>query len=124
MPISRCFALRRARQVIDILQHRVPAGAVSNDAQVYISGKFGAREQYRSALQGMGDTLTPMLSGLAELVMRTGAALLLPALIGYSGVFWAEILAWIGADLLLIPSYYATYHKYERRSQKAEPPAQ
>ena len=79
---------------------------------------------YRSALQGMGNALTPMLSGLAELVMRTGAALLLPALIGYSGVFWAEILAWIGADLLLIPSYYATYRKYERRSQKAEPPAQ
>ena len=61
---------------------------------------------YRAALQGMGNTLMPMLSGLAECVMRTLAALLLPSLIGYSGVFWAEALAWFGADLILIPSYY------------------
>ena len=35
---------------------------------------------YRSALQGMGNTLMPMASGLAEFAMRTGSALLLPAL--------------------------------------------
>ena len=61
---------------------------------------------YRSALQGIGNTVMPMLSGLAEFVMRTGAALLLPGLIGYTGVFWAEVLAWAGADLILLPSYY------------------
>ena len=61
---------------------------------------------YRSALQGMGNTVMPMLSGFAELVMRTGSAFLLPGLIGYPGVFWAEVLAWIGADLILMPSYY------------------
>ena len=66
---------------------------------------------YRSALQGMGNTLMPMVSGLAEFAMRTGAAMLLPAVIGYSGVFWAEVLAWIGADLILIPSYYRMYKK-------------
>ena len=66
---------------------------------------------YRSALQGMGNTLMPMVSGLAELVMRTGAALLLPPLIGHSGVFWAEVLAWLGADLILIPSYHAAFRK-------------
>lgn len=67
---------------------------------------------YRSALQGMGNTMMPMLSGLAEFVMRTGAAILLPGLIGYSGVFWAEVLAWLGADFILIPSYYVVYrHK-------------
>lgn len=63
---------------------------------------------YRSTLQGMGNTLMPMLSGLAEFAMRTGAALLLPGLIGYSGVFWAEVLAWLGADMILLPSYRAT----------------
>jgi len=42
---------------------------------------------YRSAQMGMGHTLMPLLSGMAEFVMRTGAALLLPAIIGYSGVF-------------------------------------
>ena len=66
---------------------------------------------YRSTLQGMGNTLMPMLSGLSEFCMRTGAALALPGLIGPSGVFWAEILAWLGADAILIPSYYATVRR-------------
>lgn len=61
---------------------------------------------YRSAQMGMGHTLIPLLSGFAEFIMRTGAALLLPAMIGYAGVFWAEVLAWIGADFFLIPGYY------------------
>jgi len=59
----------------------------------------------RSALQGLGDTFVPMLSGIAEFFMRTGSALLLPGMIGMSGVFWAEVLAWLGADCVLIPGY-------------------
>ena len=37
---------------------------------------------YRSSLQGMGDTVLPMASGIAEFVMRTGAALTLPHILG------------------------------------------
>jgi len=69
---------------------------------------------YRSALQGMGNTIMPMVSGISEFVMRTGAALILPGLIGYSGLFWAEVLAWIGADLILIPSYYGMYKQLSK----------
>jgi len=69
---------------------------------------------YRSALQGMGNTIMPMVSGIAEFVMRTGATLILPGLIGYSGMFWAEVLAWIGADLILIPSYYGMYKQLSK----------
>lgn len=70
---------------------------------------------YRSSLQGMGNTVMPMVSGLAEFVMRTGAALFLPGLIGYTGVFWAEVLAWLGADFILLPSYFAGYAKLKKR---------
>ena len=59
----------------------------------------------RSTLQGIGDTMTPMLSGVAEFVMRTGSALLLPRWIGYRGVFAAEVLAWSGADVILAAGY-------------------
>ncbi|MDO4740206.1 MAG: MATE family efflux transporter [Eubacteriales bacterium] len=62
----------------------------------------------RSALQGMGNTFMPMLSGIAEFFMRTGSALLLPALVGYRGLFWAEVLAWAGADVILLASYFRT----------------
>lgn len=61
---------------------------------------------YRSALQGMGNTVMPMASGIAEFVMRTGGALVLPGLLGYFGIFMAEVLAWVGADFILIPSYF------------------
>lgn len=59
----------------------------------------------RSALQGMGDTLLPMVSGIAEFVMRTGTAIGLPLLIGEAGIFYAEVLAWLGADVILVGSY-------------------
>ena len=61
---------------------------------------------YRSTLQGLGDTVTPMVSGIIELVMRIGNALLLPLLIGEWGVYFAEISAWIGAAIFLIWGYY------------------
>lgn len=59
----------------------------------------------RSCIQGMGNTVLPMLSGLAEFFMRTGAALLLPLLMGQEGIFYAEIAAWTGADIVLFFSY-------------------
>jgi Na+-driven multidrug efflux pump len=71
---------------------------------------------YRSALQGMGNTVMPMVSGIAEFVMRTGSALLLPGLIGYTGLFWAEVLAWLGADVILIPSYYRMYRHASKQA--------
>lgn len=60
----------------------------------------------RSAIQGMGNTVLPMLSGVAEFIMRTGGVLILPALIGENGIFIAEVMAWAGADMILIPSYF------------------
>ena len=40
----------------------------------------------------------PMVSGMAEFVMRISAALILPHFIGQDGIFFAEIAAW--AELL------------------------
>lgn len=66
---------------------------------------------YRSAIQGMGNSVLPMCSGLAELLVRTSCALLLPLFIGEHGVFWAEVLSWVGADLILLPGYFITLRK-------------
>lgn len=66
---------------------------------------------YRSGIQGMGGTLTPMLSGFLELALRIVSVLLLPLLIGQWGVYFADGLGWIGAFLLLMLSYYSTFRK-------------
>ncbi|MCD7736993.1 MAG: hypothetical protein LUI07_08560 [Lachnospiraceae bacterium] len=34
-----------------------------------------------------------------------GSAMLLPTLIGENGIFYAEVLAWLGADVILVSSY-------------------
>lgn len=72
---------------------------------------------FRSSTQGMGETLLPMTSGIAEFVMRTGGVLLLPLVMGSYGIYCAEVLAWIGADLILVPSYYVTLHRYQKRNR-------
>lgn len=66
---------------------------------------------YRSALQGMGNTLLPMLSGILEFFLRTGMVLGLSSLVGGDGIFWAEISAWIGAAVMLGIGYYVLERK-------------
>lgn len=61
---------------------------------------------YRNALQGMGDTIIPMISGIVELSMRISVALFLPLLIGETGIYFAEVAAWLGAELILMTAYY------------------
>ena len=70
---------------------------------------------YRSALQGLGNTVIPMASGIAEFVMRVGAVMILPKFIGADGIFYAEIAAWSGAAVLLMMSYYMIIRKYKNK---------
>ena len=74
----------------------------------------------RSCVQGAGNTVLPMVSGIAEFVMRTGAALLLPMVMGETGIYYAEVLAWLGATLILIPSYFLVMGKHQRESRESE----
>ena len=66
--------------------------------------------QYRSALQGMGNTVAAMVSGFFELFMRVLAVLTLPNWLGEVGIFYAEPLAWIGAVIVLAPCCYRRIH--------------
>lgn len=69
---------------------------------------------YRSALQGMGDTVMPMVSGLVEGVMRVSVAWILTSLIGSTGIYYAEPAAWIGAAILLAASYFVRIARLEK----------
>lgn len=69
----------------------------------------------RSCVQGMGNTMLPMISGFAECAMRLLSALILPMFMGEFGIFLAEPFAWIGADVILITSYFITIRKVEKQ---------
>ena len=74
----------------------------------------------RSSIQGMGNTVLPMLSGVAEFIMRTLSAVLLPLFMGQEGIFYAEILAWAGADVILVISYFAKIRGYRGLAQQEQ----
>ncbi len=69
---------------------------------------------YRSSLQGMGDTIVPMISGFVEMLMRIGCAIFLPAFVGQDGVFLAEVVAWTGAAILLVSMFFVRLHRLEK----------
>lgn len=74
----------------------------------------------RSAIQGMGYTLLPMCSGIAEFIMRTVTALLLPHFVGEIGIFFAEIAAWAGADIVLVISWFVTVKRLPKTQDEAD----
>ena len=66
---------------------------------------------FRSSVQGLGNTILPMGSGFMEFAARLSAGVTLPLVMGGTGIFYAEVLAWLGAVLFLIPSYIVTFRK-------------
>jgi len=65
----------------------------------------------RGALQGIGHTFVPTMTGVIELVMRVAAAIVLGAFMGYVGVVLSNPLAWLGAAAVLIPSYVREHRR-------------
>lgn len=70
---------------------------------------------YRSALQGIGNTRIPLLSGVVEFVIRVGGSVLVGMFGWQSGVFFTEVGAWLGAAVLLGAAYYYLAARLERR---------
>ena len=70
---------------------------------------------YRSALMGLGDTVVPMFSGVAEMVVRIGVALLLPLALGQEGIYYAEVGAWTAAAVILVTAYYLRMNALSKR---------
>lgn len=52
-----------------------------------------------------------MWSGVAELFMRAAGAFVLPALWGEMSLVFAEPLAWIGADVVMLLGYFSYMKK-------------
>lgn len=60
---------------------------------------------YRNALQGMGETLFPLLASIAELLVRSFAAIYLAVKYGYIGMFYSGPIAWLSASSILFLGY-------------------
>ena len=66
---------------------------------------------FRYTLQGLGKSLVPTIAGVAELLMRTLAALVLANIWGYAGVCLSNPIAWFGALIPLTTAYVLTIRR-------------
>lgn len=71
---------------------------------------------YRYSIQGMGHTNLAMWSGVMEMVARALVSLFLVAPFGFIAVCYAEAIAWVAANLFLIPAYYIIFKKVSHRN--------
>lgn len=60
----------------------------------------------RFTIQGMGFSIFAILSGIMEMIARTLAALVVARKLGYIGICLAHPMAWLFADVFLIPAFF------------------
>ena len=74
---------------------------------------------YLAALQGLGNTVLTMNSGIVELCMR----ILVSLIVGYTGyeigIYGAEIAAWFGAAAYLMVNYFKIMNKALKDAENA-----
>lgn len=64
----------------------------------------------RFLIQGMGFSIFAVLAGVMEMIARSLVAFFLVPKLGFLGACFASPLAWILADLFLIPAFFFVYH--------------
>ena len=69
----------------------------------------------RYSIQGLGYSNLSMLSGVMEMIARCGVSLWLVPAWGFLGVCYGDPVAWIMADLFLIPAMWWLYHHLKRK---------
>ncbi len=69
---------------------------------------------FRTGSQGLGSGTIPLISSIAELVMRAAAAFTLPLAFGYAGICFASPVAWCGAGFLIPFCYLYKMRKIEK----------
>ena len=70
---------------------------------------------FRFLIQGMGFSQFAILAGVFEMAARALAGVVLTPLFGYNGACMGNALAWIFADIFLIPAYFICRNRLRKR---------
>lgn len=74
----------------------------------------------RFMIQGMGFSMFAVFAGVMEMIARAVVAFVLVPVFGYAGACMASPVAWILADLFLIPAFFYVRRKLQKRFESAE----
>lgn len=72
---------------------------------------------FRSAVQGMGKPVIPMISGIAEMIIRVVVVFTLIESIGFMSTAYAQIAAWVGALIMNFSAYVFYIRKVTVKSE-------
>lgn len=74
----------------------------------------------RYTLQGLGRSFVPTVSGIVELVMRSFSVIFLIRIWGFTGASLANPLAWAGALLVVIGSYFSEMKRLDASEREGD----
>ena len=72
---------------------------------------------FRNALQGMGEATLPLASSIAELLVRSFAAVYLAVKFSYFGIFYAGPIAWVTASVILAAGYFTNLLRIVKKAR-------
>ncbi len=81
----------------------------------YFYPTLGMLTILRYSIQGLGYSNLSMLSGVMEMIARCGVSLWLVPALAWTGVCFADPVAWIMADIFLVPAFWWLYRRLKRK---------
>ena len=75
----------------------------------------------RNAIQGLGNSSVPILSGVIELATRIGTVLLLAPTLGFTAVCLANPAAWVTGMVPLVIAYFVMMRRLSAKAQLEQP---
>ena len=71
----------------------------------------------RYSIQGVGFSNLAMFSGVSEMIARVLVSLFVVPAFGFMGVCFGDPMAWVAADLFLVPAFWYVYRQIRKVPQ-------
>lgn len=89
----------------------------------YFYPALGMLTVLRYSIQGLGFSNFSMLSGVMEMIARSGVSLYLVPALAWTGVCLGDPVAWCMADVFLFPAYWWVLRRLDRQCREQTPVA-
>ena len=113
-----------ADQMMMLFVDKGEAEVVTNAAQFmriacYFYPCLGLLTIFRYSIQGLGYSNLSMMSGVMEMIARCGVSLWLVPALAWTGVCYGDPVAWVMADLFLLPAFWWLFRHLKKRINAA-----
>lgn len=109
-----------ADQMMMLFVDKGEAEVVTNAAEFmriacYFYPCLGLLTIFRYSIQGLGYSNLSMMSGVMEMIARCGVSLWLVPALAWTGVCYGDPVAWVMADMFLLPAFWWLFRHLKKR---------